>query len=406
MRRIRIAALAGLALLAACQDATAPRPDQPVNTGPAEGQVATQGEVRRGWIFGPDGNPLEVSFEVHGGLALMEGDIYLGPADSVAASREELLRSGGAHRGVIRGSNSSGYRWSGGSVPYTMSGTFTSTQRQTILNAMAHIAANNPGVSFTPLSWQSGWVSFVPDNERCYSEVGRQGGRQEIHLTSGCASSRGTVVHEILHALGMWHEQSRCNRDFYVQILTENILSGKEDNFKKHCSGNLDVYAYDEGSIMHYGPYAFSKNGQPTIRSLRGLDYLMGQRTAMSPADVKTVHYMYAPPVVVTGVTYPNNVPTITWSTAAPATRYDVYLVVEEYFRDAYENRSTTNSTPVGSTTATSFQDPYNRYTGTDVCDYSGANYTHEFFYHYEVVARFPSGSQRAGRGEARVARC
>ena len=35
----------------------------------------------------------------------------------------------------------------------------------------------------------------------------------------------------LLHVLGMWHEQSRYNRDQYVRILWQNIAQGKEDQF-------------------------------------------------------------------------------------------------------------------------------------------------------------------------------
>ena len=39
------------------------------------------------------------------------------------------------------------------------------------------------------------------------------------------------MLHEVLHVLGMWHEQSRYDRDQYVRILWQNIAQGKEDQF-------------------------------------------------------------------------------------------------------------------------------------------------------------------------------
>lgn len=50
-------------------------------------------------------------------------------------------------------------------------------------------------------------------------------GRQIVSIGRGC-EYKGIVQHEILHALGRVHEQSRLDRDNYVTINRQNIKKG------------------------------------------------------------------------------------------------------------------------------------------------------------------------------------
>ena len=49
---------------------------------------------------------------------------------------------------------------------------------------------------------------------------------QDISIGSGC-ESLGVAAHEILHALGFFHEQSRIDRDNYVTVNFENVQGGE-----------------------------------------------------------------------------------------------------------------------------------------------------------------------------------
>lgn len=282
------AVLAALTL-AACQDTgTAVRTDQPAVHAPAEG-YAIRGEVRTGWITGRDGEPMEVSYEIHEGHAIWEGDIDLGPVEWIAASAEELRsrpESDGPRYGVVR--DGSTYRWPGGVVPYVIPSGFPSASR--ITNAISHIEANTNGVDFVVRTNQANYIEFRTSTG-CSSSVGRIGGRQYVNLASGC--STGNTIHELLHAIGIFHEHTRCDRDTFVTINSGNIQSGASGNFTKQCTNATDYHSYSEGSIMHYGPYAFSSNGLPTIVSKRGLDSQMGQRSGMNSVDQATVNTIY-----------------------------------------------------------------------------------------------------------------
>lgn len=76
-----------------------------------------------------------------------------------------------------------------------------------------------------PRTNEKDYVKIVSDNTGCWSNIGRIGGEQTINLQiPGCVTKKGTVIHEIMHAAGFWHEHTRDDRDNYVTINFENIL--------------------------------------------------------------------------------------------------------------------------------------------------------------------------------------
>lgn len=106
--------------------------------------------------------------------------------------------------------------------------------------------------------------------------------------------TKGVAMHEMLHAIGFFHSHSDTARDDYVKINYDNVVSGKEYNFALYTNNYVTAFnqAYDYKSIMHYGAYAFTKNGLKTIEVTKGSDTI-GQRSYLSELDIKKVNLMY-----------------------------------------------------------------------------------------------------------------
>lgn len=112
------------------------------------------------------------------------------------------------------------------------------------------------------------FISIQSESTGCWSSLGRVGGSQIVNLQNpGCLQTIGTVIHELMHAVGFYHEQNREERDQHVYIALNNIIPSTRNNFDKATKGTTSGYGvpYDFGSVMHYGAYAFSANNQATI---------------------------------------------------------------------------------------------------------------------------------------------
>uniref|UniRef100_A0A8B9LFL4 Metalloendopeptidase n=1 Tax=Astyanax mexicanus TaxID=7994 RepID=A0A8B9LFL4_ASTMX len=145
-------------------------------------------------------------------------------------------------------------------------------------------------------------TSYVEKNEtilkqdleehKCYSSVGRTGGKQVVSLsTRGCVY-HGIVQHELNHALGFYHEHTRSDRDRYVTINWQNIDPTMQYNFNKENTNNLNT-PYDYSSVMHYGKTAFTINGLNTITPIPDASVQIGQRVDLSVIDIQRINTLY-----------------------------------------------------------------------------------------------------------------
>jgi hypothetical protein len=248
-------------------------------------------QVRTALIRGNTFAAKSVQYSEIDGLAIFEGDIVLGTVQQVE-QMSDMLRAemkGGVAAGVlITGAQ---FRWPNCRIPFTIDPALPNQARVT--DAIAHWESNT-SFRFIARTTETDFVTFRPGSG-CSSSVGRQGGQQFVNLAAGCTT--GNAIHEIGHVIGLWHEQSREDRDAFVRINWDKIIPGREHNFNQHITDGDDVGAYDYGSIMHYPRDAFSVDGSDTITPIAAVPpgTTIGQRTALSPGDIAAANSMCAP---------------------------------------------------------------------------------------------------------------
>lgn len=246
-------------------------------------RAAQPSPYRTGYIRGETFEWLKVRYRLWRGLAILDGDMILGTEDQMEANRQRVadeLDDLSLESIVVEPS----LRWPEGIVPFRVSSAIPNQQR--IRNAIMEIEKRTP-LRFRLHSGEDDFITFR-SSTAMLSEVGRRGGEQDIHVSA--EGMMGHVIHEICHAVGLYHEHGRPDRDAFITIFRQNILPGYEEEFQKVTDGDV-VGPYDYGSIMHYGPDAFALGPtRPTIRAPQPI----GQRVRLSPGDIAAIEFLYA----------------------------------------------------------------------------------------------------------------
>ncbi|MCY4597303.1 MAG: M12 family metallopeptidase, partial [Bryobacterales bacterium] len=261
---------------------------QATGSGEAEGY----GAVRRTGVALHRGQALR--YEVINGMAVHDGDIVLGTVEEVLAGNSRSLASKDAtgswpvRRDISAVEDE--FLWPGGVVPYVIDPGFTAETSGAIQAAVDEWNSRTV-IALVERTTESEFVRFrAAEDGPCRAGAGRRVGRETgIWLPDSC--SVGTVIHEIGHAVGLWHEHQRVDRDQYIVVSDRHTYGFLDSAYIAFAPAGGP---YDYASIMHYGGIQTIPPGMP----------VRGER--LSAGDIDGVARLYGmAPAVTTIATNP-----------------------------------------------------------------------------------------------------
>jgi len=280
-----------VALLLACvSSAYSQQPIQPEDTFYQINQRFLSNKIATTRLVGPNGFDQQVRYHDHGDYGLFESDIR------VPLSTSELLVPENSVNSIVI----NGFRWPNNRLHFYV-GLVSPAVASQVRDAVAIIAAVTD-ITFVEINSTVNapyHVRVVNNGNACNSFIGDRRdffgaqGYQEMNLFSGCGVA--TTVHEFLHALGMFHEQSRSDRDKFVEVIPANIIPDLLFNFDKVTQGATDIGSYDYASIMHYPFWAFNKNNDFTTVTIRSRTSTPVPffNTELSVGDIAALNQIY-----------------------------------------------------------------------------------------------------------------
>jgi hypothetical protein len=195
--------------------------------------------------------------------------------------------------------------WAGGVVPYQFDANTTPSMQGAMRLAMDALEAA-AYIHFVPRTSQGSYLHILDDNGNFTEGIGDRGGQQNVHIFNW--NFRYIMVHELMHALGVRHEQSRPDRDQYINVNYANIQAGWGPQYD--YQPGTPVGAFDFDSVMCYGPCSASvccpagsdcscsgascwtMTALPQYSSSQSL---MGNRTHLSTGDIAGLVRQYGP---------------------------------------------------------------------------------------------------------------
>jgi len=193
--------------------------------------------------------------------------------------------------------DSHNYKWENGMIPVEISPSVYSTGSCTIVKDALEYMNANTGLIFYPRKSENDYVSIVvlDGNQGGQSPIGKQGGQQVLKLFTG-NFNMFTVCHELMHAVGVFHEQCRKDRDNFISIHLDNVVDDQKHNFQIEDNGTSHG-SFDYCSIMEYRSFINSMaidKSKPVITCKNSAcPNCMGAQTGLTDLDKQGLSLFY-----------------------------------------------------------------------------------------------------------------
>jgi hypothetical protein len=179
--------------------------------------------------------------------------------------------------------------WPSGVIPYDFDSAVSSLNRSRMRSGM-NTMENAAGVHFVERTSESSFLHIGAYGGN-WSYAGQIGGSQDLSIYNW--SEHYIICHELMHAMGRFHQHSRTDRNSYITVNYDNIDADCQSQY--NINGGTNYVEYDFDSLMHYGQWDCSIGGQTMTckPGYEGWQNQMGQRSHLSSGDIETVSIMY-----------------------------------------------------------------------------------------------------------------
>lgn len=203
-------------------------------------------------------------------FAFGSGAIAQGQANNQALTNFQLPKPGSTLTVGVADANS---LWPGGVVYYDDGGCIANNQCPGLTQAISTFNSDFSGaVQWTKRTTQATYVVITLSGTGGRGEVNTIGYPTTaglVSMTCNTDCNIATLLHEMGHIIGLYHEQVRSDRDSHVTMYYQNVIKSTwVSNFAINLQNQQLLSPYDYASVMQYPPFVDSANGGPVIETI------------------------------------------------------------------------------------------------------------------------------------------